>query len=498
MEYVHLDASATPDLELIHSFKYIPAGSTHMESCTVCGELGASAEHCYDNGKITTEATCVTQAIKTYTCFDCGGTKTEKLSYGDHAWELFEESENSKTFRCKHCETYEVYINIAMVNPKPSITILPGEHVPAIMPAVAATCTSTGLTEGCCCFVCNEVLIPQEVLPAIDHNYEDGICTNCGGAEYIPAPVVDENIKIYHTLDLASDISITFAVPKNLLADYDAYYLECVLPEYSGNEQTGTSVIEVRPVVSGGYYYFTLTGITAIRMGDMVEAILHMTKDGAEYISLMDSYSVATYAYAMLNGSKDAKMLTLCADLLRYGAEAQSFKGYRTDALVDANMTEVHRSYLSETDTLIFTATDRHMGDLESPVITWVGKTLDLGSKVGLKFVFDIENYTGNIADLSLKVSYESGNDEIKTVVLTAAETYNATKGQYSFTFYGLLASELRTVVEVAVYEGETQLSETLRYSAESYAAKMGGTDLGSLTEALFAYSDSAKAFFAK
>ena len=127
-----------------------------------------------------------------------------------------------------------------------------------------------------------------------------------------------------------------------------------------------------------------------------------------------------------------------------------------------------------------------------------MGKTLDLGSKVGMKFVFNASNYSGNIADLTMEVSYVGSNYEIKTVILTGAEAYNAGRGYYSFTFYGLLASELRTIVDVAVYEGHIRLSETLRYSAESYAATNQSGTLAPLCKALFAYSDSAKAYFAK
>jgi hypothetical protein len=282
------------------------------------------------------------------------------------------------------------------------------------------------------------------------------------------------------------------------LENYDSYYLEVVLPEYNGNELADTSTVRIEPVVSGSYYYFTLTGITAVRMGDMVDATLHMTKGNREYFSLTDSYSVATYAYSMLNSSTDSKMLTLCADLLRYGAEAQRFKNYRTDALVDAAMTDKHRSYLSDTETLTFVATDSYLGDLEMPLVTWVGKTLDLGSKVGMKFVFSTANYSGDIANLSMRVSYAGSNGETKTVTLTGAEAYGSNGYYYSFTFYGLLASELRTVVEVAVYEGDMRLSETLRYSAESYASKTTTGTLADLSKALFAYSDSAKAFFTK
>ncbi len=206
-------------------------------------------------------------------------------------------------------------------------------HTEAIDKAVAATCTATGLTEGKHCAVCNVVLVEQEAVAALGHDYsytgngdgthtadcsrcdstftenhafENGACF-CGDKEL----TVDEALKIYHTLELASDISITFAVPVSMLSAYDSYYLECILPEYEGNAQIGTSTVQIQPVVNGSYYYFTLTGITAVRMGDMVEAVLHMTKGTQAYISETDSYSVATYAYGMLNSTTNTKMLTL-------------------------------------------------------------------------------------------------------------------------------------------------------------------------------------------
>ena len=43
------------------------------------------------------------------------------------------------------------------------------KHNEAIAPAVAATCTTTGLTEGKYCTLCNEYLIKQEVIPALGH-----------------------------------------------------------------------------------------------------------------------------------------------------------------------------------------------------------------------------------------------------------------------------------------------------------------------------------------
>ncbi|MBR2580151.1 MAG: Ig domain-containing protein, partial [Cutibacterium sp.] len=43
--------------------------------------------------------------------------------------------------------------------------------------AVAATCTETGLTEGSHCSVCGEVLVAQEVVPALGHDWDEGVVT---------------------------------------------------------------------------------------------------------------------------------------------------------------------------------------------------------------------------------------------------------------------------------------------------------------------------------
>ena len=53
-------------------------------------------------------------------------------------------------------------------------------HTEVIDARVEATCTGTGLTEGKHCSVCNEVLVAQETISALGHNYENGECARCG------------------------------------------------------------------------------------------------------------------------------------------------------------------------------------------------------------------------------------------------------------------------------------------------------------------------------
>ena len=61
-------------------------------------------------------------------------------------------------------------------------------HTEVILPASVATCLKSGLTEGKFCSVCNEVLMAQEVVPALGHAWDNGVtvdgitthtCANC-------------------------------------------------------------------------------------------------------------------------------------------------------------------------------------------------------------------------------------------------------------------------------------------------------------------------------
>lgn len=65
-------------------------------------------------------------------------------------------------------------------------------HTEVVDPAVAATCEKTGLTEGKHCSVCNEVLVAQKETPKTEHKFSNGKCAVCGAADpnYV-APVVN-------------------------------------------------------------------------------------------------------------------------------------------------------------------------------------------------------------------------------------------------------------------------------------------------------------------
>ena len=62
-------------------------------------------------------------------------------------------------------------------------TLIKSEHYACVvMKGRAPTCTSSGLTWGLKCGVagCGEIYQAQEVIPALGHDYKNGICTRCG------------------------------------------------------------------------------------------------------------------------------------------------------------------------------------------------------------------------------------------------------------------------------------------------------------------------------
>ena len=322
------------------------------------------------------------------------------------------------------------------------------------------------------------------------HNYVNGTCA-CGEKE-IKEPMEDASLKLNHSLNLASDISVNLVISKSALVGFDmgTVYVESV-PE---NGKT----VRISPVENGNYYYFTVTGLTALNMNDRIRSVLYGTKNGQPYYSPVDDYAIADYAYALLNTANgDRALKTLCADLLRYGAKAQIYKNYRVDHLADSKMTEEHKAYLSDMEAITFGNVNQILTDVANAPIAWAGKTLNLESKVALKFVFNPVSYTGEISDLTLRVSYKDIDGNAKNITVETAELYSASLGYYVFTVDTLLAAELRAPLSVQIYAGDTPVSCTMQFSADTYGNGQKG-DLLTLCKALIAYSDSAKAYFTK
>ncbi len=98
-------------------------------------------EHSFGEWNVTTEPTCTETGVETRTC-ECGETETREIAALGHTEE--------------------------------------------VVPAVEPTCTETGQTEGTKCSVCGEILVAQEVVPALGHDFVNGECRRCDAVMEVP------------------------------------------------------------------------------------------------------------------------------------------------------------------------------------------------------------------------------------------------------------------------------------------------------------------------
>lgn len=395
--------------------------------------------------------------------------------------------------------------------------IAPTGHETVTEEAVAPGCLTEGRKEHSFCTLCGEVFTQGQAVPPTGHSYqyetigdlshkvscencdytcedahvlENGICI-CGDGT--GAPVLREDLTIRHTLDLASDISVNYAVPASQLDGFD---LSTVTMECRLQGPEGEKVYILTPELRGQYYYFTLRDLTAVHMNNRILSVLRGTRGIREYYSVIDDYSIADYAYGRLDATtSSAELKSLCAELLRYGAMAQTFKNYCTETLADEKMTETHRAYLADLSGVVSGEINMELPSLKVNPVLWAGKALALDSRITVRYIIDATAFEGTAEDLSLLIRYQDINGKEKTAELSDPQPYGTDGTKLAFDFDGLLAAELRTVLIATVYSGDTAVSSTLLYSPDTYAKGKPGT-LGDLCRALLAYSDAARAYF--
>ncbi|MBR3935986.1 MAG: leucine-rich repeat protein [Oscillospiraceae bacterium] len=151
-------------------------GYSGDEVCSVCGttyygEVTPANGHSYE--AVVTAPTCTEQGYTTHSCYVCEDSYID--SYVDAKG-----------------------------------------HTEVIDPAVEATCTETGLTEGRHCSVCEEILVEQKEVSAKGHNYETVIteptCTEQGYTTYTCSVCDDSYVDSY--VDAKGHVFGNWAVTK--------------------------------------------------------------------------------------------------------------------------------------------------------------------------------------------------------------------------------------------------------------------------------------------
>ena len=172
--------------------------------------------------EVTTEATCETTGVRTYTAKvtfegkEYTDTKTEVIpatghAYGTPVWKWNDDFTASATFTCGNDASHVETVNAAVTNEVTTAAtcevdgvrtytakvtfegkeytdtkteVIPAtDHDTELVSAKDATCTEDGYTGDEVCKVCQTVVKQGEVIPALGHDYKDGKCSRCGAEE---------------------------------------------------------------------------------------------------------------------------------------------------------------------------------------------------------------------------------------------------------------------------------------------------------------------------
>jgi hypothetical protein len=264
-------------------------------------------------------------------------------------------------------------------------------------------------------------------------------------------------------------------------------------------------------VSSGAMYLTTTEGITAKEMGDTRYYVAYAKlTDGSYVYSGIYDYSPKKYAMNMLDkASTSDKQKALCVAMLNYGAAAQKYFGYKTGALMNAELTQAQKALVIGYDATLFKGTVPVNTDKRGSFAAAAGFS-DKAVTVSFDGAFAINYYFTPSATVSSTVDlyYWNPGDYAAISAMTAG---NATgkltmvrqdNGAYWAQLGGIAAKALdETYYVAAVYTdaaGNRCCSGVVAYSLSRYCMNNAkeGKDMQELAAATAMYGYYAKHYF--
>ena len=164
------------------------SGDTYCKDCGQLISKGSEIKakgHTWDNGKVTEEATCKKEGIKTYTCSICGDTKTEAIPKKEHS---FDEGKVTKKATCTE-DGLKVYTCKNCGETKEEILKATGHQHTEVRNEKKATCKEEGYSGDIYCTDCGELIKKGSATEKSDHDWkvtseEKATCEKDGSKTY--------------------------------------------------------------------------------------------------------------------------------------------------------------------------------------------------------------------------------------------------------------------------------------------------------------------------
>lgn len=290
------------------------------------------------------------------------------------------------------------------------------------------------------------------------------------------------------SLTLTDSLAVNFKVQKSLIEN-NGYQNPSVQIQMNKRTWTLTDYREAED-----FYVFSFQNLAPQLMNETISAKLFADLEGNTCSGAVLEYSVVQYCLNQLNryaSDEHAAFRTLLVDLLHYGAASQQYTGYRTDALATSSLSEAQLAWGTKTDRDWTSVKNAAYITRTNATVHYTGIGLALRDSVAFRLKIEETDLTG----LSAQILTTSGIYQINS------EDFVATDGGYWIYFDHFTAAQMSESVYITMYRGKTAVSNTMRYSVESYAvAKKDSADasLAALVSAMMRYGDSAKAYVAQ
>ena len=327
-------------------------------------------------------------------------------------------------------------------------------------------------------------------------DYKDGTqtrtCSVCGESETKEAPNTALLRRRGNALSLESSITLATYITKDVVDYYDEVYAE-----FTRNGKTEKVYPSDKTLTSNSTVYciFYYTGISPQALGDNVSITFYGIKDGVTYNGNAYKYSATDYIKSTLNKpTSSAKLKTLLVDLVYYGEACQVYQNYKTDNLLTDILTDEQKAFHSTGDLNLTNIKNSKYSLCDNRLVKF-GTALRLNNSVKMAIAMNMTNVT--LEELSLKV--KKGSRTMTYSYSKNPENFGKGKdGYWYFYFDGVYANQMSDEVFITAYKGSEQVSYTLKYSVESYAAIVTDAKIKAVTDAMMRYGNSAKAYVGK
>ena len=327
-------------------------------------------------------------------------------------------------------------------------------------------------------------------------DYKDGTqtrtCSVCGESETKEAPNTALLRRRGNALSLESSITLATYITKDVVDYYDEVYAE-----FTRNGKTEKVYPSDKTLTSNSTVYciFYYTGISPQALGDNVSITFYGIKDGVKYNGNAYKYSATDYIKSTLNKpTSSAKLKTLLVDLVYYGEACQVYQNYKTDNLLTDILTDEQKAFHSTGDLNLTNIKNSKYSLCDNRLVKF-GTALRLNNSVKMAIAMNMTNVT--LEELSLKV--KKGSRTMTYSYSKNPENFGKGKdGYWYFYFDGVYANQMSDEVLITAYKGSEQVSYTLKYSVESYAAIVTDAKIKAVTDAMMRYGNSAKAYVGK